>query len=112
VLARELVIDKALTLRGAGRDKTHIVSAAPEFVVKFTGPGPRVLEELDISFIGTAKTDLVIASCEACDVISCRLANATARGLVVQGRFAQVRNCTLEANAGGGISIEGQQNGK
>jgi|GEM_PF-1306712 len=121
VLARELVIDKALTLRGAGRDKTHVISTAANFVLNLLGPGPYTIEGIDISHSGLAGADiLVVPGCRECQIIDCRFANARrdvnqkqyGRGLVINALSCHIRNCLIENNASTGVTLRGPSQAK
>ncbi len=121
VLARGLIIDKALTLRGAGRDKTHVISTAANFALNLRGPGSYTVEGINFSHSGLSGADiLVLTGCEECQIIGCRFANARrdvnqkqyGRGLVINAVSCQIRNTLVEDNESTGVSLRGPPQAK
>lgn len=60
-LAAALVVDKALTFRGAGSDTTTVVGDQPPEVLRLVGPGDFTLEGLTFRYQGTQPADAVVA---------------------------------------------------
>ncbi|GBD35124.1 Serine/threonine-protein kinase PknH [bacterium HR36] len=88
-LRQSLVIDKSLTLRGAGRDQTRLLCWEQGFVIKFTGNGQWTLQGLTVEHVGNQWADVV----------------------VVEGGIVTITDCVLtggvwdEQNKQGGIGI-------
>lgn len=59
-LPEGLTITRSITLIGAGRDKTRIVSDAELFVVKFDAQGSLAASDLSFIHDGTGKADVVV----------------------------------------------------
>lgn len=90
-----LLVDKALEIRGAGRDKTLIVSAVPGLVVKFIGDGPWTLEGVSIGYVGLGRG--------SANVVGVQSGKFTARECSFSGGF---RGAALNKDdAGHGIYI-------
>jgi parallel beta-helix repeat protein len=84
-LPQGLVVDKALTLRGAGREQTQVVSEAEGYVLCFRGTGPWRLEGLTVEHVGGRWANVV----------------------VVEGGQIEIRNCVCR----GGVWDEPNQRG-
>jgi parallel beta-helix repeat protein len=120
-LARELVIDKALTLRGAGRDKTHVISTAANFGIQFTGQGPWTVENIQFTHTGNAPADVLLVSSGALAMNECGITGGKkdetspnrGHGLNVQQADAiSVNNCVVKGVDSIGILIVGQERGQ
>jgi parallel beta-helix repeat protein len=55
-----VTIDKALSLAGAGDQQTVILSASPEYVLQFQGPGPFWVENIAFRHDGTEPANVVV----------------------------------------------------
>ena len=51
-LAQPLLVDKPITLTGEGMDRTRLLCAAEEYVVRFVGDGPFVMADLGCEHVG------------------------------------------------------------
>ncbi|MCS7159909.1 MAG: right-handed parallel beta-helix repeat-containing protein [Gemmatales bacterium] len=118
-LKERITVDKPLSIRGAGRQETHLLSWEELFAIQFTGQGPWTLENLTIEHVGNARASVVVVDSGHILIRNCRFTGATfqketpsprggcglwftgtARGLVI--------NCTCDRNGSNGIEISGK----
>ena len=59
-LAAALLVDKPLTIRGAGSDTTAVVGDRPPELLRFTGPGTFTMEGTTFRYQGTEPADGVV----------------------------------------------------
>lgn len=118
-----LVIPKAVQIRGAGQDKTHIVSSTPDCVLRFVGQGPWTLEDLTVEHIGRSGVgaNVVVVHGGTLTVINCTICGGrkneqrNVRGdglLILSASGATLRACRIRQNEGAGLSIFGLPTGK
>lgn len=58
-LDRPIVLDKTLTLEGAGRETTSVVCAGEGHVVRFKGAGRLILRDVTLEHVGNADADVL-----------------------------------------------------
>lgn len=72
-LPQTLVVDKPLTIRGAGRAETRLAAFANEAVIAYGGDGVLALSDLTISHIGGAAADIINMEAGELQLSGCRL---------------------------------------
>ena len=121
VLARGLIIDKALTVRGAGRDKTHVISTAANFAVEFTGPGPWTVEKIQFTHMGNVPADVLVVASGSFTMKDCGVTGAKRdptrpnRGHGITIGLADaiaITNCVVKGIDSIGIYIAGREQGQ
>jgi parallel beta-helix repeat protein len=71
-----LQIRRPITLRGQGMDKTEIVSDAEDYVVRFVGDGPFVVEDITFRHEGREVADVVLVRGGEIAFTGCRFTGA------------------------------------
>jgi parallel beta-helix repeat protein len=112
-LEEPLKVQKPLHLLGAGMDETIIVCEAAGFVVRFSGDGPFVAEDLTFRHEGEAVADVALVEGGNVTFSRCRFTGAVATeaegygaGLYLQGSTdGIVRECIAVENDGIGIAV-------
>lgn len=125
-LTEPLVLLRPISLRGAGRGATRLVSTAPGAAVLVLAPGRTALEDLTVRHEGTETASVVVVRAGAARLASVRITGGTAPadtpggfGLVLRStpstptgadRSATVVTDSLVAgNRAGGIAIAGSE---
>ncbi|MDW8221785.1 MAG: right-handed parallel beta-helix repeat-containing protein [Gemmatales bacterium] len=67
-----IIVDKPLTIRGAGLQKTHLVSPQALFAMEFRDKGPWILENLTVEHIGLARANVVVVTGGEIIIRNCR----------------------------------------
>jgi hypothetical protein len=70
-LTQSVLVNKSLTIRGAGPDKTTLLSWEPEFAIKFTGDCQWTLENLSLEHVGNKPADVVIVDSGVITIRNC-----------------------------------------
>ncbi len=121
-MADPLIIDKPLSLIGAGDSKTIITCRSKGWTIKYVGKGQLVLKDLRIQHEGNQPADVIIV--EEGEI---EFSNNTITGGVREGEDKQnlvngsglrvtgsttgiITRCTFTANQGDGITFHGQAN--
>lgn len=115
-LTKPLEIRKALRLIGAGMDRTEIVSDVEGYVVRFSGAGPFVAEDLTFRHRSEAVADVVVVDGGEVAFARSRFTGAVhtpgrgeRAGLRLQGDTSgMVQDCMIDGNDSTGIMIINQ----
>jgi len=114
-LAEPLVIDKPIHLLGAGMDQTEIVSDGEDYVVRFSGDGPFIVEDITFRHEGDMVADVVVVDGGEISFTRCRFTGAVqpilgeSAGLRLKGdTMGTVRECLADGNDSTGIRVEDQ----
>jgi parallel beta-helix repeat protein len=110
-----LLIDKPLTLIGAGHESTIITSYATGSVIHYTGEGLFTLEGIAVQHKGDQPASAVLVENGEINFSNCRLTGATIidNGNLAAGLFAlgnatgSVKNCIVDNNLAAGIFLAG-----
>jgi parallel beta-helix repeat protein len=120
-LLDSLIIAKPLTIRGAGREKTSIVSAAPMCVLRFMGAGPWTLESLTCEHSGKNSASVVIVDSGQFTAKDCAFVGGFRSAPEKFGGYgldildvdsAILSQCRVERNESFGIRIQGKEDGQ
>ncbi|MDW8222606.1 MAG: protein kinase, partial [Gemmatales bacterium] len=76
-LKERITVDKPLSIRGAGRQETHLLSWEELFAIQFTGQGPWTLENLTLEHVGNARASVVVVDSGHILIRNCRFTGAT-----------------------------------
>ncbi|GBD37618.1 hypothetical protein HRbin36_02754 [bacterium HR36] len=116
-LRQPLVIDKSLTLRGAGRDQTRLLCWRPDFVIKFTGDGQWTLQGLTVEHAGIQWANVVVVEGGFITITDCVLTGGLRDQQSEQGgngvwftgtARGYVARCLCRNNELHGIAVSGQ----
>jgi parallel beta-helix repeat protein len=122
-LTQSVLVNKSLTIRGAGPDKTTLLSWEPDFAIKFTGPflltgEPQwTLENLSLEHVGNKPANVVVVDSGVITIRNCHFSGAvwdeTSRlggsGIWLTGSArGVVSNCVCRNNGLHGIDVNGQ----
>lgn len=119
LLNESLVIDKSLTIQGAGYEATTVTGNSPDAVFKFAGPGNIVLEGINFTYTGTEWAYVVKIEDGGFDIQNCRFSGGVrndeneigGNGLYILGTGnGRVRNSIFEDNQHHGLSVGEQVN--
>lgn len=110
-----LVIDKVLTLEGAGRDKTIVEVEAAEGTAATFGPNSGGTTVSGIAFLHLGFDDseerfsaILVRGAEV-NFNDCRAADAAGHGLaVIEGAHVSANRCLFDHNGWDGVAIRGQ----
>jgi parallel beta-helix repeat protein len=106
-LEEPLEIRRPITLAGQGMDETEIVSDAEDYVVRFTGDGPFVVEDITFRHEGREAADVVVMRGGEVAFTRCRFTGAVydedgdlgGSGLQLEGStVGVVQACEAEEN--------------
>jgi|GEM_PF-1844401 len=75
-LTQSVLVNKSLTIRGAGPDKTTLLSSEPDFAIKFTGNCQWTLENLSLEHVGNKPADVVIVDSGVITIRNCHFSGA------------------------------------
>jgi hypothetical protein len=75
-LTQSVLVNKSLTIRGAGPDKTTLLSWEPDFAIKFTGDCQWTLENLSLEHVGNKPADVVIVDSGVITIRNCHFSGA------------------------------------
>ena len=114
-LSHRLNVLKSLQLTGAGMDQTEVVSTADGYVIRFSGTGPFVVEDVTFRHAGENIADVVVVRGGTFSAVRCRFAGAFVgdgiqdrAGLWVYGETAgEIRDCVASGNGNVGIYVSG-----
>ncbi|HET7462573.1 MAG TPA: right-handed parallel beta-helix repeat-containing protein [Longimicrobium sp.] len=109
-----LVVSRSITLRGEGRDRTHVVCASGECVLRVEADGPVVVHGISFEHQGAAPADVVVVSAGAARLEECRFTGAAADTLGKRGRGlalfsagpVEVVSCLAVGNRRTGIQVD------
>lgn len=114
-LASTLILEKPLSLIGAGMDATYIVGQVEDYLVYASGPGPFVMHDITFRFEGTGRVPVVTVRDGEIDILRCRftgegLADGEGGdGLLMAGSTTgSVRDSRFEQNGLHGIELQEQ----
>jgi parallel beta-helix repeat protein len=115
-LVAPLTLNQPVTLEGAGRDLTRVVSANDEYVLRCAGPGGVVLRDLTVAHEDSQSADVVEVTGGSLECTDCRFTGAVTDpqfhrgvGLWLHGASAgYVRRCEMTANGRHGILVSDQ----
>lgn len=114
-----LEVNYSLTIRGQGMDSTIITGNTGPTMLKFTGPGSLVLENLAFSYRGSDHANILDVSDAELMVSNCRFSGAVrdleqktgGSGLVVRSASSgTIISSTFEDNMLHGVSLMGNAN--
>jgi parallel beta-helix repeat protein len=114
-LDRALTVAGSLHLVGAGRDQTEIISAEPDWVLRFQGDGPFTAEGITFRHEGDTPADVVAVASGQVDFQNCRFTGGvfSAETGIGSGLFledsvtGQVYTCETGGNGLHGILVRG-----
>jgi parallel beta-helix repeat protein len=75
-LTQSVLVNKSLTIRGAGPDKTTLLSWEPDFAIRFTGDCQWTLENLSLEHVGNKPADVVIIDSGVITIRNCHFSGA------------------------------------
>jgi len=115
-LRERIIVNKPLTIRGAGRNRTHLLSSEELFAIQFIGTEPWTLEGLTIEHVGEAVADVVVVEGGDITTRGCRFTGAVfhekaeqlrgGSGIVLRGNArGLVFECICDGNALRGIAV-------
>jgi parallel beta-helix repeat protein len=123
-LTQSVLVNESLTIRGAGPDKTTLLSWEPDFAIKFisvptlfTGERQWTLENLSLEHIGNKPADVVVVDSGVITIRNCRFSGAVweeknrrgGSGIWLRGSArGAVINCVCRNNGLHGIALSGQ----
>jgi parallel beta-helix repeat protein len=116
-LPKRLVIKKSLTIRGAGPDKTRIISWEPDSAIAFVGDNEWRLEDLSVEHLGSEPANVIVVSGGTITIRNCHFsgavwdkeANRGGSGIVFCRTAAgAVINCVCRNNGLHGIELREQ----
>jgi parallel beta-helix repeat protein len=115
-LAQSLEVDKPLTLLGAGMDQTEIVSEAGGYVIRFSGGGPFIAQDITFRHEGDAVASVAVVDAGDIAFARCRFTGAVyteeagdLAGLWLQGNTTgTVQECEAVENDSFGILVDDQ----
>nr|BAL54191.1 hypothetical conserved protein [uncultured Planctomycetota bacterium] len=116
-LRQSLVIDKSLTLRGAGRDQTRLLCSEQDFVIKFTGNGQWTLQGLTVEHVGNQWANVVVVEGGVVTITECVLTGGVWEEQNKRGGYGiwftgnargYVARCLCRNNGLDGIAVYGQ----
>jgi hypothetical protein len=114
LLYAPVTLSQAVTLEGAGRERTRVVCTKGGDVLRCAGPGPVVLRDLTVAHEGYESADVVDVAGGGFDCTNCRCTGAVfdqaagraGTGLWLHGTSTgRVRGCEMLANKGNGIAV-------
>lgn len=108
-----LVLRRAITLRGEGPDRTRVVCASRECVLRLEGQGPVVVRGISFEHEGELAADVVVVSGGAARLEGCRFSGGAADSLGVRGHGVavsspgpvEVVSCSAVGNRRTGILV-------
>ncbi len=98
-LGNGLEIKRSITLQGAGRTKTRVVSGDEIFVVKFDASGAFTAQDLSFEHDGKSKSDVVVIENGSFSFERCQFSGG-------------VRNPEKDATTGDGLWVRGNAKGR
>jgi parallel beta-helix repeat protein len=115
-LAEALTVAGSLRLVGAGRDQTEVISAAPEWVLRFQGDGPFTVEGITFRYDGDDAADVVAVESGEVHFQDCRFTggvwaeeSGSGSGLLLDGPVTgEVRDCQVDGNGLHGFHLRGE----
>jgi parallel beta-helix repeat protein len=116
-LMQSVLVNKSLTIRGAGPDKTTLLSWEPDFAIKFTGDRQWTLENLSLEHVGNKPADVVIVDSGVIRIRNCHFSGAVydeknrrgGSGICLIGTArGVVSNCVCRNNGSTGIVVSAQ----
>jgi parallel beta-helix repeat protein len=118
-LSRPATVTRAITLLGAGTERTTVVCAGAGHVLLFKGEGPFAMEGITFQHHGTADADVVVVDEGEIEFVQCAFAGAICnenrldgiggKGLCLKGRiWGRITKCLSNNNQGTGIWIDGR----
>ncbi len=75
-LTQSVLVNKDLTIRGAGPDKTTLLSWEADFAIKFTGDCQWTLENLSLEHVGNKPADVVVVDSGLIMIRNCHFSGA------------------------------------
>ncbi len=122
-LPRNLLIDKAINLVGAGSDKTIIRSSIAGCVLLLDGDFSWIIKDITFEYAGEKPADVVIVNGDSIEITGCIFRGAVSslrtdqdhiggNGLRITGKTkAIIRGCEASHNRGRGAQIDEQAYG-
>jgi parallel beta-helix repeat protein len=118
-LKHKLEIDKTISLRGAGMDKTIVVGDDATYVIRFTGPGKFTLQGITFRYEGTPWARVVSVKDGDIDFSDCSFTggvrdddeNKGGSGLLISGNTSgEIADCRSEDNGLHGFDLYDDSN--
>jgi parallel beta-helix repeat protein len=116
-LENPLDIDKAISIKGSGVDQTEIITEAGGYVIRFSGSGPFVIEDLAVRHVGDTPASTVVVEsgvvafsrCAFMGAVTMPEENEWHAGLLVKGdATGTIEACAADKNSGDGIWLDDQ----
>jgi parallel beta-helix repeat protein len=117
LLTEPLSVTKAITLVGAGMDRTDVVSEAEDYLAHFGGEGPFTAQGITFRHQGDATANVVVMDGGEMDFTLCRFTGGIrdeeekegGYGLRIRAKTAgRVQECKMDKNELHGVAIQGQ----
>jgi hypothetical protein len=113
-LQEMLVLDQSLTIVGADKDQTRIVSEAETAVILYSGEGPLTIHDLSLHHQGVMAAEVLILQSAEANLSNCIISGGInsedqlGAGLLLENTSqANVSNCQFIDNAGVGVLVRG-----
>ncbi len=117
-LSKSLYIQKSITLIGAGKTETRILSSAPGYALSFNGIQLH-LQDIDFEHVGQQESEVVTISNSTFSIQSCRFTGgyspkspiSNGNGLYVYGSsYGEISESIFDNNSYDGIYVEDNSN--
>lgn len=115
ILDRPLLIDKSLALKGAGTEKTIIICSQGEHVIKITGEGKVIIQDISFEYRGNMFANVGVVLGSNTEISRCSFRGGTindsaerklGNGLFTDGQSkAKITDCEFKKNRGTGICV-------